>query len=131
MKRTSFAMRSTLIWTLATTIFTVLAGCSSAPQQPVSAPAPQPVADTATSHYTSLANLPFDGGYATPEGIKMLQDELLFQRGVQSYIWALPALKIYAMKEGSEAKFGAGYNVLPIWRNVSTRKRWSRRLTRT
>jgi hypothetical protein len=24
---------------------------------------------------------------------------------------------MYAMKEGSEAKFGKGYNVLPIWKD--------------
>jgi hypothetical protein len=43
-------------------------------------------------------------------------DELLFQRGVQSYLWALPAINMWAMKEGSEAKFGAGYHVLPVWK---------------
>lgn len=44
-----------------------------------------------------------------------LKNELLFQSAVQSYIWALPALNRYGMKEGSEKIFGAGYNVLPIW----------------
>jgi len=67
-------------------------------------------------HYKALANLPFDGGYPTRDGIRTLQDELLFERAVQSYIWALPALNMVAMKEGSEAKFGKGYNVLPIWK---------------
>jgi hypothetical protein len=28
----------------------------------------------------------------------------------------MPALNMYAMKEGSEAKFGKGYNVLPIFK---------------
>lgn len=45
-----------------------------------------------------------------------LRDELLYQRAVQAYLWALPLLSMRAMKEGSEAKFGAGYNVLPIWK---------------
>jgi hypothetical protein len=66
--------------------------------------------------YKALADLPFDGGYPTRDGIRTLQDELLFERAVQSYIWALPALNMVAMKEGSEAKFGKGYNVLPIWK---------------
>ena len=39
------------------------------------------------------------------------------QRAVQSYIWALPALNMVAMKEGSEKVFGKGYNVLPIWKD--------------
>jgi hypothetical protein len=45
-----------------------------------------------------------------------IKDELLYQRAIQSYLWALPLLNMRAMKEGSEAKFGAGYNVLPIWK---------------
>jgi hypothetical protein len=45
-----------------------------------------------------------------------LKDELLYQRATESYLWALPLLNMWAKKEGSEAKFGAGYNVLPIWK---------------
>lgn len=71
----------------------------------------------AASRYGQLADLPFDGGYPTQEGVTQLKNELLFQRGVQSYLWALPALNMYAMKEGSERVFGAGYNVLPIWKD--------------
>jgi len=70
-----------------------------------------------TSRYDELANLPFENGYPTKEGVEALKDELLFQRAVQSYIWALPALNMYAMKEGSEKVFGKGYNVLPIWKD--------------
>jgi hypothetical protein len=43
-------------------------------------------------------------------------EELVFQRGVQSYLWALPAMNVFAMKEGSEEVFGPGYNVMPVWR---------------
>jgi hypothetical protein len=45
-----------------------------------------------------------------------IKEELLYQRATQSYLWALPLLNMRAMKEASEAKFGAGYNVLPIWK---------------
>jgi len=44
---------------------------------------------------------------ATDEMTRQLTDELLFQRGVQSYLWALPAVNMWAMKEGSESRFGA------------------------
>jgi hypothetical protein len=71
----------------------------------------------AATHYEQLADTPFDGGYPTLEGVAQLKNELLFQRAVQSYIWALPALNMYGMKEGSEKTFGAGYNVLPIWKD--------------
>ena len=46
----------------------------------------------------------------------MLKRELLFERAVQAYLWALPALNMYGMKEGSEKVFGKGYNVLPIFK---------------
>jgi hypothetical protein len=32
---------------------------------------------------------------------------------VQAYLWSLPAVNIWAMKQGSEATFGVGYKVLP------------------
>ncbi len=43
-------------------------------------------------------------------------NDLFFQRSVQTYLWAMPALNMYGMKEGSEKVFGKGYNVLPIWK---------------
>jgi hypothetical protein len=70
----------------------------------------------ASAHYDSLANLPLTEGYFSKDDAAKLKDELLFQRAVQSYLWALPALNIFAMKEGSEKVFGKGYNVLPVWK---------------
>jgi hypothetical protein len=68
------------------------------------------------SRFDSLANLPFKEGRPTPKTAKTLKDELLFQRASQIYLWALPVINLYGMKEGSEAKFGAGYNVLPVFK---------------
>ncbi|MEV4204282.1 DUF1254 domain-containing protein [Nocardia salmonicida] len=68
-------------------------------------------------HYDELANAAFQGGFPTAQTTRSLRDELLFQRAVQSYLWALPAINIWAMKEASEATFGGGYNVLPIWQD--------------
>ncbi len=47
-----------------------------------------------SERYDALANLPFKEGFLPKEGIVALKDELVFQRAVQSYIWALPALNI-------------------------------------
>ncbi|MGF6174270.1 DUF1254 domain-containing protein [Ensifer sp. 4252] len=63
-----------------------------------------------------LAGAPYTKGYLSPDSVTALQKELIFQRAVQTYLWALPALNMYGMKEGSEAKFGKGYNVLPIFK---------------
>ena len=58
--------------------------------------------------WNELANLPFQQGYPSDEMKQQLMDELLFERGVQSYLWSLPAINLpainmWAMKEGSEA----------------------------
>src|SRR6516162_8073137 len=68
------------------------------------------------ARYNDLADLPFQHDYPTAETAQRLRDELLFERGVQSYLWALPAINMWAMKQASEAHFGAGYNVLPVWK---------------
>ncbi|WP_232231931.1 DUF1254 domain-containing protein [Burkholderia sp. WSM2230] len=68
------------------------------------------------SRRESLASLPFKEGYPTKDEASILSDELLFQRATQVYLWALPAVNLYAMKEGSEGAFGAGYTVFPVWK---------------
>ena len=65
--------------------------------------------------YKALANLWFEGGYPTEETSSALNDELYFQRAVQAYLWALPAVNMYAMKEGLGKAFGEGYNVVPVF----------------
>ena len=71
---------------------------------------------TAQSRFDELANLPFYENRPTPETAKTLRDELLFQRATQVYLWGLPLINTLGMKVGSEKTFGAGYNVLPIWK---------------
>jgi hypothetical protein len=69
-----------------------------------------------TSRYDQLVNLPFSENRPTPETTKTLNDELLFQRASQTYLWALPLINTLGMKVGSEKTFGSGYNVLCIWK---------------
>ena len=73
-------------------------------------------AQAQTSRYDALANIPFQSGYLAKKNTQPLVDELFFQRAVQTYIWAQPALNMYGMKEGSEKTFGKGYNILPIFK---------------
>ena len=68
------------------------------------------------SHYDKLADQPYIESYPLRADISALKQYLLFERGVQAYLWALPAFSIYAMKEGSEKAFGKGYNILPIFK---------------
>ena len=68
------------------------------------------------THSEELSNLPFVENRPTQETAQVLRDELLFQRATQTYLWALPLINTLGMKLGSEKIFGAGYNVLPIWK---------------
>jgi hypothetical protein len=69
-----------------------------------------------SDRYDALANSAMHENHPTPEAARLLKDELLFQRATQAYLWALPLINTLGMKNGSENVFGAGYNVLPIWK---------------
>jgi hypothetical protein len=75
-----------------------------------------PSAFAQASRYDDLAKMPFKEGYIPKDDTRILLDELFFQRAAQTYLWALPALNMYGMKEGSEKVFGKGYNVLPVFK---------------
>jgi hypothetical protein len=68
------------------------------------------------ARYEALADTPMFENRPTPETAKLLKDELLFERATQTYLWALPLMNTLGMKLSSEKAFGAGYNVLPIWK---------------
>src|SRR5262249_11494067 len=55
---------------------------------------------------------------------KSLVDELFYQRAVHAYMTMLPALNTIGMRDGSEKEFGAGYNVLPIWKDRMDSRCW-------
>ena len=67
------------------------------------------------SRFDELANLPFSENRPTPDTAQTLQDELLFQRATQTYLWALPLLNTMGMRDGFNDSFGTGYNIMAIW----------------
>jgi hypothetical protein len=69
-----------------------------------------------SSRFDALSNLPFEQNRPTPETAKTLMNELAFQQATQAYLWAMPLINTLGMKFGSEQVFGAGYNILPIWK---------------
>ena len=75
------------------------------------------IAHAQSSRYEALANQPLAGGFLSKGAGAALMDELTFQRATQAYLWALPALNMYGMKEGSEKVFGKGYNILPVFKD--------------
>jgi hypothetical protein len=73
-------------------------------------------ASPAIEHQEKIAGIPFVENRAVGETAQTLRDELLYHRATQTYLWALPLINTLGMQRGSEKAFGAGYNVLPIWR---------------
>jgi hypothetical protein len=67
-----------------------------------------------TDRYRELAELPYEGGYPTPDARRTLDEELFFQRATQVYLWALPAINMYSMKVGLGEIAGTGYNVMAV-----------------
>lgn len=76
----------------------------------------------AIQHQEAIANLPFVENRATADTAQTLRDELLYHRATQTYLWALPLLNTLGMQVGSEKTFGAGYNVLVIWKTLTNAK---------
>jgi hypothetical protein len=70
----------------------------------------------AGDRFTDLAEQPFVEGAPTDATAMTLMEELYFQRACQVYLWALPAINTVAMRDGSAKAYGAGYNVMPIWK---------------
>jgi hypothetical protein len=65
-----------------------------------------------------------NGNWLPLKEAEALRDELYYQRAVHAYMTMLPALNTIGMRDGSEATFGAGYNVLPIWKDRMDSRTW-------
>jgi hypothetical protein len=74
-------------------------------------------ASAQSTRWDDLSKLPFKESYPTAEASVRLYEELQFQRAVQVYLWALPAMNMFAMRDGQAATFGSGNNVLAIWKD--------------
>ena len=64
------------------------------------------------------------GNWLPQQEAEELRDELFYQRAIHAYMTMLPALNVIGMRDGSEAAFGAGYNVLPIWKDRMDSRTW-------
>jgi hypothetical protein len=65
-----------------------------------------------------------NGNWLAQNEAEALRDDLFYQRAVHAYITMLPALNTIGMRDGSEATFGKGYNVLPIWKDRMDARTW-------
>ena len=65
-----------------------------------------------------------NGNWLPQQEAEQLRDELFYQHAVHAYMTMLPALNTIGMRDGSEAAFGKGYNVLPIWKERMDSRTW-------
>jgi hypothetical protein len=65
-----------------------------------------------------------NGNWLPQQEAEALRDELFYQRAIHAYMLMLPALNTIGMRDGSEGTFGAGYNVLPIWKDRMDSRAW-------
>jgi hypothetical protein len=59
----------------------------------------------------------YEGRWPDQRSIDRLTSEHLYQTAVQSYLLTIPVLNMIGLRDGSEATFGKGYQVLPIWKD--------------
>jgi hypothetical protein len=65
-----------------------------------------------------------NGNWLSQQEAESLRDELFYQHAIHAYMTMLPALNVIGMRDGSEATFGKGYNVLPIWKERMDARTW-------
>lgn len=66
----------------------------------------------------------YNGQWPTTAAVEQLNKERFYQSAIAAYVMTLPVLNTIGMRDGSEAKFGKGYNVLPIWKDRMNAKTW-------
>ncbi|OIQ27689.1 MAG: hypothetical protein BM564_11445 [Bacteroidetes bacterium MedPE-SWsnd-G2] len=65
-----------------------------------------------------------NGNWFEQSEAEQLVDELYMHRALQAYFEMIPAMNTIGLRDGSEAVFGAGYNVLPIWKDRMDSRAW-------
>ncbi|MBB4801190.1 hypothetical protein HNP37_001229 [Flavobacterium nitrogenifigens] len=59
----------------------------------------------------------YNGEWPSKDEIQKNYDYYFEQAAIQAYMASLPALNVIGIRDASEAKFGKGYNILPIWKD--------------
>jgi hypothetical protein len=67
--------------------------------------------------HTSIESFSLTGGYPDEKSVAALYDTLDFQRAVQAYIWATPAVEMEVMTDGIERDLGLSLTTLGIFEN--------------
>ena len=100
---------------LAGVVAVMASACGQAPTESAPAPSSAPAAAaTADTVQTRLGALNFERGYPTAETTRKLFDEIDYQRAVQAYLWAYPAVSFESIRVATERDFNGGLNAMFI-----------------
>ncbi len=99
-----------------TTVATLLVGLT-VPMTPV-------LAQDQSAKTSPLMEQINKGNWLPQEEAESLRNEFFYQNAVQAYVLTIPILNVIGMRDGSEATFGGGYNVLPIWKDRMDSRAW-------
>ncbi len=69
----------------------------------------------AKDRFEALADAKFEHNRPTEKTAAMLQEELIFQRATQTYLWAMPLLNTMGMRDGFAQSYSPTYNTMAIW----------------
>jgi hypothetical protein len=75
-----------------------------------------------TKNMTPLLKQMYSGAWPDQTELTNMNEEFLYHRGIEAYMQTIPLLNTIGLRDGSEAKYGKGYNVLPIWKDRMTAK---------
>ena len=82
-------------------------------------------AQTSDSVKTRVGDLKFEQGFPTEETTRAVFDEVDYQRAVQAYLWAYPAVSFESIRIGTKRDLGADLNDIVIADNYADPKgRW-------
>jgi hypothetical protein len=76
-------------------------------------------AETPDTVKTRIGTLNFESGYPTEETTRKLFDEMDYQRAVQAYLWAYPAVSFESVRLGAKRDLGADLNDFVIADNYA------------
>jgi hypothetical protein len=103
-------MQTNLVrWTVAAVLMCGVSGLPASAQEQAASPLVQQINN---------------GNWLPQAEAEQLVDDLYLNQAIQAYITLLPALNTIGIRDGSEATFGKGYNVLPIWKQRMDARTW-------
>ena len=67
---------------------------------------------------TRIGPMQLENGYPSKESVEKLYDEMDFQRATQTFLWGLPAVGFYGLREAQRKNFGARDGEVVVYQSL-------------